>query len=136
MIISEFDHFKNIALGGLDWDTDTLKLALFTSSLTVNTANTGYADLTGEVSDASYTAGGNTVANAAIASGAVTADPVTWTALTAVFRYAVLYVSGTVANVTDPLLLIYDFEADVTVSGIDWTLSWQDGKIYQLTNPV
>jgi hypothetical protein len=136
MIISEFDHFKNIALGGLDWDTDTLKLALFTSSLTVNTANTGYADLIGEVLDASYTAGGNTVANVAITSGAVTADPSTWTALNAVFRYAVLYVSGTVAGVTDPLLLIYDFEADVTVSGIDWTLSWQDGKIYQLTNPV
>ena len=46
--ITEYDQFKDILLNGLDWDTDVLKIALFTGSHTPAITDTSYDDLTNE----------------------------------------------------------------------------------------
>lgn len=87
--------------GQFDWDTDTLKIALFLSTSNIGAASTTYAGLTNEHANANgYTTGGITV-SAGTLSGTttvtadITTDPV-WTASggSIVARFAVLYESG------------------------------------------
>lgn len=86
--------------GTFDIDSDTWKMALFTSSSNIGASSTTYAGLTNEVSNANgYTTGGQTITLTLTGTTTVTVDidedPV-WTAtdsgITA--RYAVIYESG------------------------------------------
>lgn len=55
------DSFKSGLINGdFDFDTDTIKIALYTNSATLNDATSAYT-ATGEVSASGYTAGGNTL---------------------------------------------------------------------------
>lgn len=135
------DAGKFLLNGTLDLDTNTLKVALFSSSLTpsVNTQNK-LGDLTGQLSTANgYTSGGATLSSVTLSrSGAVTtldAADVTWTAsggsITA--RYAVLYASGTLNGTVDPLIgyiLLDSTPADVTATdGNTLTIQWNASGI-------
>lgn len=94
----------------------TVKVALVTSSYTPNATNTGHslwADVSAnEIANGNgYTTGGATVANDAVAT--VTngwnydSDNVTWTASGGsipAWRYAVMYVSGSLWGKTNPLI--------------------------------
>ncbi len=109
--------------GGIDLDTDTIKLALTTSSYTPAKTHDFFDDITNELSTANgYTAGG-----VALGSKTVTQDDTsffavfdaadaTWSNSTLTARYGILYKSTGTAS-TSPLIALIDFGADiVTVS--------------------
>jgi hypothetical protein len=64
---------KAALTGTVDWDSDTLKMALLTSSYTFSEAHDFFDDLTNEVTGTGYTAGGATLASVALTSFAATA---------------------------------------------------------------
>jgi alpha-D-ribose 1-methylphosphonate 5-phosphate C-P lyase len=89
----------------VDFDTDTIKVALCTSSYTPNQDTHDYFDdITNELSTGNgYTAGGATLANKTIGYTDGTnvikldADDVTWANSTITARYAIVYVAtGTI----------------------------------------
>lgn len=114
--------------GGLDIDTDTIKVALVASTSNVvsgpadcYTGGTGTA-LTGELSTANgYTAGGATAASLSISgTSTVTYDfaDITWTASggSIVARYAVVYDSTAASKTIIAYALLDSTPADVTVT--------------------
>lgn len=113
----------------VDFGSDTIKVALCTSSYTPNQdTHDYYDDLTNELTDGSYTAGGETLASKTVTydsgTNTVTLDcaDVTFSALTSTgIRYAVFYGdSGT--DSTSPLLCYMDFGANQDVSAQDFIL--------------
>jgi len=113
--------------GTIDLDTNTFKIALFTSSSNANAlTNSVLADLTNQVaSGTGYTTGGETLANVTWGQTGGTAtfdaDNVEWTASTGPItaRFAVIYRDGTVNSVTNALVcvsLLDTAPADVTAT--------------------
>lgn len=131
--------------GTIDLDSNTFKMALFTSSSNCNTlTNSNLAALTNQVANANgYTTGGNTLTSVTWtnASGTITFDAAdsTWTAaggsITA--RFAVIYRSGTVNSITDALLavcLLDTAPADVTATaGNTLTIQFNASGIFTLS---
>lgn len=111
----------------IDYDTDTIKAMLCTSSYTPNQDSHRYkSDLTNEVVGTGYTAGGVTLTGKTItydgASNTLTldcADPA-WTSSTITARFLVFYVS-TGTNSTSALLSYVDFGADVSSTASTFT---------------
>jgi len=137
--ITAYDTFWKLALtGGMDLDTDTLKVALVTSSYTPDTAHEEWADVsTYEVASGDgYTTGGITLASPVVTNDHIDyADPV-WTALTKTFRYAVIYKSGSGGGLTNPLvayLLLDTTPADIVSNGSNYMIQWNstDGLFYK-----
>jgi len=104
---------------------------------------TVWADISGsEISGTGYTAGGNTLANPTLTvtpeNITFDADDVTWTTATITARWAVIYRSGTVNSLTDPVLRCYlldDTPADISPpAGTDFTFRWNAGGIIQSRN--
>lgn len=96
-----------------DLDTDVLKIALYTSAATLGASTTAYST-TNEVSGTGYTAGGQTLAGAAITTSGTTiivdfTDP-SWPAATITARGCLIY-NSTKAN---RAVAVYDFGADKT----------------------
>lgn len=129
---------KNIMNGGIDLDTDTIKVMLVTSSYVANQdTHEDRADVTNEVSGTGYTTGG-----AEITSKTVTADntdnegvfdgaDVTWSTATITARGAVIYKStGVAAN--DLLVCYLDFTSDQSSSAADFTIAWNAEGIVNL----
>src|SRR5437762_11268937 len=96
--------FKNFVSGlanaSWDWDTDTIKCSLHTSTYVPNPdLDDFFNDVTNEVSSANYTAGGNTLTSPTITQDGATneirldAADTTWTTVTFTTRYAVIYKS-------------------------------------------
>lgn len=113
----------------LDWDTDTIKVALVTSAYTPDQdAHDVWADVqANEVANGNgYTTGGATLAGKSVvytgASNllALIANDVTWAALTKDFRYAVVY-KDTGNAATSPLVGYSDLGAQ-SITGVDFTL--------------
>ncbi len=128
--ITAYDTFwKLVATGGIDLDTDTLKLALVTSSYTPSTAHDEWADVSAnEVATGSgYTTGGETLASPVATNSNIDYNDVTWTSLTKTFRYAVCYKSGSGGGLTNPLLfyiLLDSTPSDIVNTGSNYTISW------------
>jgi hypothetical protein len=105
----------------IDWLSDTIKAALFTSAYTpAQDTDELYSALTGELSNGTgYTTGGNTCASPTYTPNTTTnggtfdaSDPGVWTATGArVFRYVVIYDST-----TDVLIQYYDNGSDITLA--------------------
>lgn len=132
--------FKNAltaaANSAWDWDTDTIKCSLHTSSYAVN-QNTDlfWNTATNEVTSSGYTTGGITLtAAASVASNVAqfTASAITWTAVTFTTRYAVIYKS-TGTSTTSPLIAYIDFGADQTVSGANFTITFDATGVIKAT---
>ena len=121
----------HVMKGNVDLDTDTLKVALTTSSYTPNKDTDDYFDdVTNEVSGTGYTAGGDTVTNAAVTYDATSDqarldfDNPEWTGATiSNARTAVLYKSRGGASSADELVAYCTFDADVSVSAGTLTLT-------------
>lgn len=121
----------------VDFDTDTLKVMLVTSTYVATSAATLKThdfrdDVTNEVTGTGYTAGGATLASKTLtASGdnfVFDAADVTWTTATITARGAVLYKSvGTAA--TDPIIALFDFGSDITSTAGTFTLQWNASGI-------
>jgi hypothetical protein len=117
------------ARGSIDFDTDTFRVLLTTSSYSENKDTHDFRDdVTNEVSGAGYTAGGNT------ATVTVTLDTVndrlditlggtTWPSSTITARKAVYYKSRGGAASADELVAVNDFGSDVVTSSGTFTLN-------------
>ena len=107
---------RDVMLGLHDLDSDTIKIALFTSSATLNATTTAYAT-TNEISGAGYTAGGVTLANASVitnsTSGCFDSDDPEWTSASFTARGAMIYND----TESDLAIAILDFGGDFTVAG-------------------
>lgn len=116
------NSFKTELLGGThDLDTDVLKIALFTSSATLGASTTAYST-TNEVVGSGYTAGGNTLAGAAISLSGSTAivdfSDTTWSTATITARGALIYNSSK----ADRAIAVLDFGGDKTSTSGDFTV--------------
>ena len=124
----------------VDFDTDVIKLALYTA-LTIDQDGDIYkADLTAtEVANGNgYTTGGATLANKSITYDSGTnvikldADDVTWAAATITARYAVMYVATGVDG-TSVLIGYIDFGQDMSSSNGDFKITWDAAGIATIT---
>ena len=116
--------FRTELLGGIhDLDTDAIKMALFTSSATLDASTTAYSS-TDEVSDVgtNYTAGGNTMTNPVISLDGTTAivdfDDVAWSNASFTARGALIYNSSK----ANRAIAVLDFGADKTSTNGDFTV--------------
>ena len=135
-----YNSFKQkIMDGSIDLDTDTIKVALVTSTYTPDIdTHEDYADITNECTGTGYTAGGATLASKAVTKnttddvGKFDAADVTWSTSTiANARGAILYKdSGTAA--TSWFIMYLDFGADKSSTAADFTLRWHANGILTL----
>ncbi len=120
--------FKQALLDGeMDFSSDTsqtFKIALFTSSATLDATTTAYS-VTNEVSGTGYTAGGNTLtisANPATSGTTAFLDfaDTTWATATITARGALIYQSGG----SNPAVAVLDFGSDKTSTAGDFTVQF------------
>jgi hypothetical protein len=123
----------------VDWDTDTIKVALTTSSYTPNQDTHDYFnDVTNEVTGTGYTAGGNTLSSKTItyddANNVIVLDAAdtTWASSTITARYAVVYASTGTAS-TSPLIGYVDFGSDQSSTNGNFTITWDATGIVRVT---
>lgn len=116
--------FKVDLLAGVqDFDTDTFKIALYTSSASLGADTTVYTT-SGEVpSTGNYTAGGNTLTvSVTPTSSGTTAyvdfDNTTWSAATITARGALIYNSSK----SNKAVAVLDFGSDKTSTDGDFTI--------------
>jgi hypothetical protein len=108
---------RDVMLGLHDLDSDTIKIALYTSSASLGAATTAYTT-SGEVaSGGGYTTGGVTLASASVinngTSGCFDATDPEWTSATFTARGAMIYND----TESDLAIAILDFGGDFTVAG-------------------
>lgn len=116
------NSFKTELLGGThDLDTDTIKIALYTSSATLGASTTAYST-TNEVVGSGYTAGGNTLSGATISLSGSTAivdfTDTTWSSATITARGALIYNSSK----ADRAIAVLDFGSDKSSTNGDFTV--------------
>lgn len=134
-----YNSFKQkIMDGSIDLDTDTIKVALVTSSYTPDAdTHEDFADVTNEVSGTGYTAGGETIANTAVTKdttddeGVWDGDDVTWSSSTITARGAVIYKDSGTAS-TSWLICYLDFGSDKSSSSGDFTIQFGSEGILNL----
>jgi hypothetical protein len=123
--------FKHIMNGGIDFDTDTIKVMLLDSSHSNNIDTQEFIDdvSTNEVSGTGYTAGGATLGSVVVSAdttddeGVVDAADTTWSSSTITAHYAAIYKDTGTAG-TSPIALILDLGADKSSSAGDFTIQW------------
>lgn len=124
----------------IDFNSDTIKVALCTSSYTPNQDTHDYFDdITNEVTGTGYTAGGATLGSATITYTGATntlmldgAD-VSWSTSTITARYAVIYDATPGTNATRPLIAYVDFGADVSSTAGTFSITWDAAGIATVT---
>ena len=107
-----------------DFGADTFKIALFTSSATLDASTTAYS-VTNETSGTGYTAGGNTltVSTTPTSSGTtayISFASTTWSTASITARGALIY-NSTNAN---KAVAVLDFGADKTSTAGDFTINF------------
>ncbi len=115
--------FKSEALQGVHLSSDTYKIALFTSSATLDASTTVYSTMN-EVVGAGYTAGGLTLSGYSVTTSGTTAildwttDP-SWASATITARGALIY-NATKSN---KAVYVIDFGADKTSTSGTFTIT-------------
>ena len=115
------NSYKQEILEGVHSSTDTYKIALFTSSATLDASTTAYAT-TNEVSGTGYTAGG--VSLTGFSSGLdgstayITFSDASWTTATITARGALIY-NSTKSN---KAVATFDFGSDITSTSGTFTV--------------
>lgn len=125
----------------VDWDTDTIKVALATSSYTPSQDADDYWNdvVANEVSGTGYTATGITLTTKTIGYTSGTnvikldADDVTWSSSTITARYAVIYDATPGTDATRPLLGYVDFGSNQSSSNGNFTITWDANGIFAIT---
>lgn len=124
----------------IDWDTDTIKVALCTSSYTPNQdTHDYYDDITNEVANGNgYSTGGATLGtktNTYTADGNINkfdaADTV-WSDSSITARYAIIYCSTGTAS-TSALIGYVDFGEDKVSASGTFTITWNADGIFTAT---
>lgn len=128
------NSFKDeLAQGVHNLESDVLKLALYTSSATLNAATTAYS-ATNELSGNNYTAGGETVTGV---SGELTGgiynldfDDVEWLGITAAnVRGALLYNSSQ----ANRAICVFDFGSTQSFTGVNFTVQLESTGILRIS---
>lgn len=134
-----YGSFPAQALAGINWSTDTIKVALATSTYTPDQdAHDFFNDVTNEVVGTGYTAGGATLASKTVNYTAGTntqafdAADVAWTTSTITARYAIIYKS-TGTGSTSPLIGYVDFGADVVSTAGTFAIQWDAAGLFSVT---
>ena len=115
------NSYKQEILEGVHASTDTYKIALFTSSATLDASTTAYST-TNEVSGTGYTAGG--VSLTGFSSGLdgstayITFSDASWTTATITARGALIY-NSTKSN---KAVATFDFGSDITSTSGTFTV--------------
>lgn len=118
----------------IDFDSDTIKVGLATSSYTPSQSHDFWGDVSAnEVSGTNYTAGGETVGSITVveSGGTITIDGanVSWAQSGSGFtdaRYGVLYKDAG----TDPLIAYIDFVSDRTNTVGAFIVDWNASGIF------
>lgn len=155
-MISEFNFYNKFTeyLGGgvINLKTDTIKLMLVTSGYTPSAAHDILADVQTSPDpevvpvaspDNGYDAGGKALTGQTFlstdspAQSVFDADDLTWTALTATFRYGILYAEKTIGSpaIVNPLIgyILFDnTPADKELVGTDFTVTWNALGIFSM----
>jgi hypothetical protein len=139
--VNVYDNaIKFLMNGTLDLDSNTIKLALFSSSMTVDLVNHDtFSDITGEITNGNgYTTGGATISGKTltqITNGTkFSSDNIIWTAsggAIPAWRYGVFYAVGTLNGIVNPLIAY--FIGDTTPADIPAT---SDGNSLQISCPT
>jgi len=117
--------FKEELLKGVhDFENDTFKMALYTSSATLGASTTAYT-VTNEVSGTGYTAGGQDLDSPTVTLSGTTAfvdfADETWTGASITARGALIYNSTAAGN---PAVAVFDFGADKTSTAGDFVVQF------------
>jgi len=120
---------------------DTFKIALYTSSASLDANTTAYTT-SGEVTGTNYTAGGATLTSLGVTTspntsssgvGFVDFDDVTWGTATITARGALIYNSTPSANsnanttLTNAAVAVLDFGSDKTATAANFTITFPTG---------
>ncbi len=124
----------------IDWISDTIKMALTTSSYTPDLdAHDYFDDITNEVSGTGYSAGGAALSNKVLTYTGATnvvkfsSDPVVWTTSTITARYAVIYDATPATDATRPLIGYDNFGADVSSTAASFTVTPNASGLFTIT---
>lgn len=135
-----FNNFKKLIMsGGIDLDTDVIKVALVTASYTPDQdSHDFWNDVSAnEISGTGYTAGGASIANPAVTAdntdneGVFDGDDVSWSSSTITARGAVIYKYNATAA-SAPLIAYLDFTADKSSSSSTFQVTWNAEGILNL----
>lgn len=119
----------DMARGAIDFDTDTFKIMLVTSSYTPDKdTHDRRDDVTNEVTGTGYSTGGSTIACTVTkdtANDKVTLQfaSTSWASSTITARAAVVYKSRGGASSADELVFYNDFDADVSTTNGTFTVA-------------
>lgn len=101
---------------------DTFKIALYTSSATLDASTTVYTTSNEVATGGNYTAGGNTLTNVTPTASGTTAitdfNDTTWSSATITARGALIYNSSK----SDKAVAVLDFGSDKTSTNGDFTI--------------
>ena len=122
------NSFENqLFLAVHDFTTDVIKIALYTSSATIDNSTTAYS-ATNEVSGTGYTAGGNTLAPTVTQIGSYAvldfADT-SWTSASFTCRGALVYNSSK----SNKSIFVLDFGTDKTVTAGTLTIQFPTADV-------
>lgn len=128
--------YTDLLQGVHNINSDTDKVALLSSSYTPDFTNhAAFSDVsTAEISGTGYTQGGVALTGRVVAYSSVTktmslsAQPVSWSALTATCHYAVIY-KATGTNSSSKLIGLIDFGQDRTYAGEPLQVSFPGGVL-------
>jgi hypothetical protein len=147
---NKFTEF--LGSGIIDLKTDTIKLMLVTSAYTPSPAHDILADVQTSPDpevvaiaspDNGYDAGGKALSGQTYlssdspAQSVFDADDLTWTALTATFRYGILYAEKTIGSpaIVNPLIgyILFDTTpADKEFVGTDFIVIWNAAGVFTI----
>jgi hypothetical protein len=124
----------------VDFDTDTIKVMLTTSSYSPNQDTHAYkSDVTNEVVGTGYTAGGQALTSKTVTYDAATnviildAADTTWANSTITARYAVIYDDAGASDATKVLLGYVDLGSDQSSTNGAFALTWDATGIFRIT---
>lgn len=125
----------------VDFDSDTIKVALLSSAYTPNQdAHDYYDDVSAnEITGTGYTAGGATLAGKTVTYDSANnvivldANDVVWSASTITARYAVVYDDSGATAAQKVLIGYVDFGSDQSSTNGNFTVTWDATGIVRIT---
>jgi hypothetical protein len=125
----------------VDYDSDTIKVALVGSAYTPNQDTHDYWDdvVANEVTGTGYTAGGATLAGKTVTYDSANnvivldANDVVWASSTITARYAVIYDDSGATNAQKVLIGYLDFGSDQSSTNGNFTVTWDATGIVRIT---
>jgi len=132
--INFYNSYKDdLHKGTIDVTSDTIKVALCSSSYTPSASHNFFDDITNELTTAGgYTAGGATITSPTVTSGVFDAANTSWSSATFTARYAIVYKSTGTAG-TSPLMFYIDFGQNESPSSQTFSINWNASGITAIT---